>query len=348
MENNLNYKGIDTYSEQLSKKVVGQAFDGQATITGKEILELTSIRQVNLFVIKNLFSEWQSESAKIKSPYFDYENAEVKKALKVFMNVVSRNISVDQIHLMPLLRSAIKESILLIFSPYHFYTHQISDDEVLTLKQLKSYSKYVKINENIFKSLIEHLSQHGIETIDRETLGRSLSHVFENTEASPEDVDQYLTRFSQMLPLDETVIYGQVAEHFESKTPPQSETPSEPEVSEPEETSEEQTPINEQFDTPMKVLNDELANEAKPTLADIHKNQKIHDIEKHLSINQRFMFIRALFDGDEEQFRSTIQNLERFDDKNSAFQYLSNEYPNWDNESEEVEEFMEIVAKRLA
>ncbi|WP_185152703.1 hypothetical protein, partial [Fulvivirga aurantia] len=279
---------------------------------------------------------------KIKSPYFDYENPEVKKALNNFMNLLSKNIAVGQIHLLPLLRDAIKETLLLIFSPYDFYMHQLNTKEELTMSDLKTLAKYVKINKNIIVSLIERLEASGTTSVGPENINKNLAEVFANTNATPEDVDNYLNQLSSLLPLDQSVIYGEISSDDEQNPDKKSDK------KDKEETAHKSSLINEQYDTPTQVLNDRLADESKPTIADIHQKQKITDIHKHLSINQRFMFIRALFDGNEEKFKQTLSELESFNNQQSAFQYLSEEYPNWDNESEEVEEFMEIVSKRLA
>lgn len=330
MDSNLNNKGIDTYCSEFTEKILADTFDGKDKISGQEILTLTPIRQVNLFVVKNLFFAWKDETQKIRSPYFDYENTEVRKALRNFMNVLSKHISIDKTHLKPLLLHASKEAILLIFSPYGFYTHQISDNETLSIETLKSIAKYVKTNENIFKALIEHMESESLNNLNHDELIHHLNQIFENTDSSPVDLESYLNDFSKVIPLEEGIIYGEA--HKKQKL-----------VVESVKQKEENPEI-----APKAVLNDELIDEEKTTLADIHQQQKIHSIEKHLSINQRFMFIRALFGGDENAFRNAVTDLENMSSKSEAFNYLNNNYPDWDKESEEVEEFMEIVEKRLS
>lgn len=331
MDSNLNNKGIDTYSSEFTEKILADTFDGKSKITGQEMLTLTPIKQVNLFVIKNLFFAWKEETQKIRSPYFDYENTEVRKALRGFMNVLSKHIAVDKNYLKPLLLHATKETILLIFSPYGFYTHQISDNETLSIDTLKSISKYVKTNENIFKALIERMESESLSALNHDELIGYLNKIFESTDASPADLDSYLSDFSKVIPLNESVIYGETNQKVKKHNGPEEDTTEEIEGS-----------------SPKAVLNDELIDEEKTTLADIHQKQKIQSIEKHLSINQRFMFIRALFGGDENAFRNTITDLENMDSKSEAFEYLGANFPDWDRESEEVEEFLEIVEKRLS
>ena len=98
---------------------------------------------------------------------------------------------------------------------------------------------------------------------------------------------------------------------------------------------------------PQKTLHDEFSGDAKNTLADIHAQQKITSILDNLTINQRFMFINALFDGDDQQFKKVIQILERSESHQAAIDYIQETYPNWDLDSEEVQEFFEVLSKRF-
>ncbi|MDX1627385.1 MAG: hypothetical protein R3345_01730 [Fulvivirga sp.] len=332
MENNLNYKGIEKYAHELAGKILSEK--QQESFSGNEILALTPIKQINLFIVKNLFTTWQKEAEQLKSPYFDYSHAQVQQALTSFMNVLSKHIAIKPDDLRPLLQKAIRETLLLIFSPYDFYMHQFAENEKIELDQLKQTTKYIKINKNIPEAVNQALEKENANLIDHDKMVPVLNQVFENTDASPEDVEGYLKQFDALLPLDQNMIYG------DEKHP--SDTAS-------EEKEESSASLNDQFEGVNKILNDELAgNQPKGSIADVHKNQKIHNIQEHLTINQRFMFVRTLFEGDEEAFQKTIDKIEHMDDRSKAMDYIEAKYPNWDKESEEVEEFMEIISKRLA
>lgn len=337
MEHNLNNNGIENYCKTLTSKICEQAYSSKRVLSGKDILSVTPIKQINLFVIKNLFTAWTKEADKIRSPYFDYGNNEVQKALSNFMNILSQHIAVGKSDMEPLLEAAIKESILLIFSPYNFYTHLISNKENLSFDELQSIAKYIKVNQDIFNALLDKMESEDISFLNHEKMNQLFNDIFEHTDATPEDIQPYLKQLDELHTIDETLIYGEIEEKQEKRIIDEKETG----------TTEDDQTINEQFEDAPKVLNDEHAEELKTTLADIHKNQKIQSIEKHLSINQRFMFVRALFGGDEALFKETVQRLESFDNKKAAFDYLNQNYSDWDLESEEVEEFMEVVEKRF-
>ncbi|MBL6446542.1 hypothetical protein JMN32_09490 [Fulvivirga sp. 29W222] len=335
MENNLNSKGIEDYCNRFCEVIASQHFNNNETISGKEILELQEIRQINLFVIKYLLSEWTKEVTKLKSPYFNYNAPEAKAALKEFMNILSRHISVTKEHFMPLLKQATRDTLLLVFSPYDYYMHLIHAPETqeLSLKELKRMSKYVKINNNLLQALIGKIEEQGHQRISEEKAGKLLNEVFHNIQESPADTDEYLEVFSRVLPLTEAIIYGEP-----SKTNDIVSTKQQP----PEEKS-----INEFVENTVSTINDKHSIEHKPTIAESHRKQKIESLRKHISINQRFMFINTLFYGDEEIYNRAIDYLDNCEDQRSASLYLTSEYPEWDNESEEVGEFMELIEKRL-
>lgn len=363
MENNLNKSGIDAYCDRFCEKLVSQHFDSNDVITGKEILELQEIRQINLFVIKYLLSEWTRETARIRSPYFNYEVPEVKTALKDFMNILSRHIAVEREHFMPLLRQATHDTLLLIFSPYDYYMHLIHNPNKhkISLKELKRMSKYVKINSNLLQGLIDKIEEQGEQKISEEQAGKLLNEVFQNTKESPADVGEYITLFSKIEPLTEAMVYGEPAPAAPENEPEmpwvKKEDALEDDEADLEEEDLEEEDDQEEVqreeasvpatDEALQTLNDKHSGEQKQTLADIHRSRKIESIRKHIGINQRFMFINVLFDGNEDVFNDTIDHLDTCKDRDMAMVFLAGEYPDWDQESEEVLEFFELVEKRF-
>ena len=334
MENNLNKKSLLDYCRRFSSKVTEEFYTGNSLINGEDILVLTSIKQINLFVIKNLFKEWQKETGKLESKYFNYQNDEVRHALKEFMNILSKNISIKKEDFTPILERSVEETILLIFSPYDYYTHMMDQNTgKVGVEELKRSSKYVKVNKNLLTLLIEKVDEEGLTSLDKGTFLQLLNYVFENIQESPEDIEDYLVKFSSIVPLREEDIYGTSESSLK-----------EVELIEPSNlTNSEEVESQEVAET----LNDQLATETKPTLADVHVNKKIDSIKKSLSINQRFMFINSLFDGDDTTFNEVLDYLDQCDNKDDALNYLQSHSANWDMESEEVEEFMELIDKKL-
>ena len=87
MQKKLNEDFIEKYSEQFAAKISEDFFASHSHIRGQEILNISPSKQVNFFVIKLLFNNWQQESQRLESPFFNYRSPEVKDALLQFMNV---------------------------------------------------------------------------------------------------------------------------------------------------------------------------------------------------------------------------------------------------------------------
>ncbi len=123
-----------------------------------------------------------------------------------------------------------------------------------------------------------------------------------------------------------------------------------------EEIEEEQSTINTQYnengkDEAQLSLNDQLKkNEDVETVASQYGKQSIQDIKSSMGINQKFMFINLLFDGQENEFEQAIHEVESSDNLKEATSKLFDNYGNrysWDSERPEVKELFELVERRF-
>jgi hypothetical protein len=60
------------------------------------------------------------------------------------------------------------------------------------------------------------------------------------------------------------------------------------------------------------------------------------------------MFTKMLFNGDFEIFSQAIERIDLLDNISQAMSFMQNDYPEWDRESEEYEEFLMMVQKRFS
>ncbi|MDR2621975.1 MAG: hypothetical protein LBC48_05265 [Dysgonamonadaceae bacterium] len=76
-------------------------------------------------------------------------------------------------------------------------------------------------------------------------------------------------------------------------------------------------------------------------------SRKIYaDLTKSLTINQRFMFLRDLFKGNEKEMNQTLAHLNSLKTLENALDYLDNNHPvQWETESGIV--FKELLEKRF-
>ncbi|HPH47033.1 MAG TPA: hypothetical protein PLJ60_02725 [Chryseolinea sp.] len=362
MDEKISLEAIALYADAYADKVLKNFFASKDKITGKEILSLCNVQQANLFIIRELFRTWKEDTRKFKSPYFDFEQADVKEALENFMGVLSNNISIDQPHFAPLLKKAVSQSLLVIFDPYDFFSIIVTGkNNKLEVAPFREEIKYLKINKAPLERMLEKLDEKGVKEISGNEAFAILDQILEEVNFNPEDVEEYIEKFSSVVPLEPNRFY--VSKEIENQvipepvsvpeakvvkapeikvkveepvivhTPPLVTAKSEPVVAQP---AKQTTP----------TINETLSREPRPSIVD--KFQKIGKIKDSLTINQKFMFTKVLFHGDFELFSKAIDHLDRQDNMKAALRYIDDEHASsWDRDSEEFHEFMELVEKRF-
>jgi hypothetical protein len=340
MDEKISLESISQYSEEYSEKVLKDFFSSKDRISGSEILSLSNIQQINLFVVRELFKTWKEETMRLKSPYFDYENAEVKEALDVLMQRLSNNIRVDQQHFAPLFKNAVSRTLLAVFDPYDFFSMLISGkNNKLSVDSLKEEIKYLKINKAPLDRLLQKLLAENVTEISGNEGFAKLDQILEEVNFNPDDVEGYLEKFSAVIPLDVSKFYIQKKNEPVAVTEPELKNNGSERLSEDQVSAKKEQKGNTLYET--------FTKETRPTLAD--NFQKIGKIKDSLTINQKFMFTKVLFHGDFELFSKAIEYLDRQDNMKGALRYIEQEHAStWDKESEEFHEFMELVEKRFA
>jgi hypothetical protein len=330
MDERLSLKAVDDYSDDYSSKVTASFFAAKERITGSEILTLCPVQQVNLFVIRELLHAWKHEGQKLRSPYFDYTNPEVAEALNKFQNLLSNNISISKENFQPLLKKAVSRSIYLIVDPYDFFSDILDrhGNESVKTEELKNEIKYLKINKPPLERLVQRLEEKKQSEIKGNEAFGLLDQILEEVNFTPEDVEGYINQFSAVVPLPLEKLYERKAEVKPEVKRIDAIIPAAP-----------QPAANTVKTEPAK-------KEVKHTVAD--NFQKIGRIKDSLTINQKFMFTKILFSGDFEIFTQAVERIDTLDNLRQAMNYLDQNYPEWDKESEEYEEFIELIEKRFA
>jgi hypothetical protein len=327
MDEHLNLKAVDDYSDDYASKMTASFFASKERITGPEILKLSTIHQVNLFVIRELLHAWKHEGMKLRSPYFDYSHPEVSEALAKFQNLLSNHISISRENFQPILKKATSQTLFLILNPYDFFSETLDrqGSGKLHTEELKNEIKYLKINRAPLEKLVQRLEEKKIEQLSGNEAFGLLDHILEEVNFTPEDVEKYIGQFAAITPLNVENLYDiKVVEQEVIK------------------------PIAFPIEIHQKKPEPKVApkRDVKTTIADNY--QKIDKLKENLTINQKFMFTKILFSGDFEIFTQAIDRLDSLDNLKQAMNYVEQNYPEWDKESEEYEEFIELLGKRFA
>jgi hypothetical protein len=343
MDEKISLEAIAAYGDAYADKVSKTFFTTNKKIRGSEILSLCKVPQVNMFVVRELLLTWREETKKLKSPYFDYEDAEVKEALNNFMTVLSKRIAVGEDYFVPLLKKAVRQTLLVIFNPYDFFSILVSGkNNRIELKEFKEEIKYLKINKAPLARLVQKLEEKGLTELSGNEAFAILDQILEEVSFTPEDLDPHIRQFSLTLPLDAAAFFPKAAP---APKPSQEVKVNNNQRVDRKTVAEEPVKASEKS-TAKPIINDRPQATQRPA---VYNNfQKIAKIKDNLTINQKFMFTKVLFYGDFESFSRAIDELDQLSDMDAALQYLEKQSGTWDRESREFHEFMEMVEKRFA
>lgn len=321
MDEKISLEAIALYSDAYAEKVLKRAFASKEKLSGQDILSLSEVQQINLFIVRELFKNWKDETKKLKSPYFDYEHPDVKEALEAFMGTLSTHIAIDRQHFAPLLKKAVSQAVLVVLNPYDYFSMLVSGtNNKLDIPVFREEIKYLKINKAPLERMLQKLEEKKLKEVSGNEAFGILDQILEEVNFTPDDVDGHIEKFSLVEKLDPEKFYVK-------KNPPVAAKP----VS---------------ANTPKVAKTEPQAQPAKVNT--VNSTQKIQRIKERLTINQKFMFTKVLFKGDFEVFSKAIDELDQQTSMPDALKSLEKHYTTWDKESPEFHEFMEIVERRFS
>lgn len=106
--------------------------------------------------------------------------------------------------------------------------------------------------------------------------------------------------------------------------------------------------VADRFQNTQTYRHDDLSKkQTKQDLSSRMQKKPIYDLTKAIGINDKFSFIRELFDGDKEQFHESIQIINELPSYEEAQKYIAESF-NWNEEDPEVQKFMELIERKFA
>jgi hypothetical protein len=351
---------IESYSKAFSEKVCNTFFSGAESINGEQIISLTPVDQVNLLVLKNLFQRWKEEMKKLKSPYFNYDSPEVKNALESFMNTISKNISIKKEFFRPLIEKAVIDSLLLLIKPSLYFKNEFQDRVTVPLGELREALKYFKLHKQTLEAFLSKLDSEGKSGFAADDLEKWM-----DTTSNPgweEQRKNYFDKFYSVLSFEIVTESKQVQseQKVQPEAQPNPETSVVNEVKKPviEERKEQvkNQPVNaailnEKFSATQLTLNDVLKQNQGGSLVEKINKGRIENIRTAISLSQKFLFVQSLFRGVSADYESALNQIDESKDYQDAYHVLSSNYATryqWDFNSPEVKEFVEIVQRKFS
>ncbi len=121
MANKWNTTDIEKISTAFTQKNLQKCFQENDMLNGEQIATATAFPQINYFVLREIFSRWEEETGRLKSPYFDFNAPEVQKSFSDFRNTLSRHILVGKKDFSPILETATRKTLELYIRPEAFF-----------------------------------------------------------------------------------------------------------------------------------------------------------------------------------------------------------------------------------
>ncbi|WP_201987408.1 hypothetical protein [Hymenobacter rubidus] len=202
MNDKYSFAKCAQYGRRLAARLCDQHFGTQptATLDGPAILKFTPVRQLNLLVIRQLLGQWQAETARLRSDYFDFEAAPVQAALTQFMNVLSRHISLRRAAFEPLLAQAATDTLGIVTDPIgSFQRLLLGSTETPTLVGLRENLRYIDIDKTFYQGFVDSLP------VSNDISRDFLTHRFELYHAANykahQPLEQVVGQLRSLLPL---------------------------------------------------------------------------------------------------------------------------------------------------
>jgi hypothetical protein len=159
---------INHYATNFYKKISSEIDTNN--ITGDKLLKITQCNHINLFIIKKIYDDWLNNFNKNKIPFFDYDNKEIKKAQKNFMNILSKHIKIKPNIIRSIIIEAIKETVKLAANPSNYIVNDTFKNlNEINEENLKARKKYYPYHKDVFDELIsdiQHFENNIIEKAD--------------------------------------------------------------------------------------------------------------------------------------------------------------------------------------
>lgn len=362
----LDFSAVESYAKQYARKVCDDFFNRSAVINGQQILKLSNVAQVNTFVLGDLYDRWIEDVVHFRSPFFDFEHDEVSAALKTLMNTVSHHIAVKREDFEPILVNAVSKTITLLLDPSNYFDDFVRESASATLpkERFLSLVKYTKINNGVAKHLLEKLG-NDTQAYTSDVV-QWLNQMIDSVQF--ENPDKYLEIFKTTVFFSENQFYvtravknnksffdSDIDFHKEEDLPlptvsyVQAKIEKEGIPESPKDTYNGS--LNSTFHNDLPTVNDlvskEIIGSNKPELA---FNRPVKSIADAITLNQKFLFIGKLFEGDINAYNKALEELDRcsnfMDAKNIMNKSLAPKY-NWIMAAEEANDFLEMVGRRF-
>ena len=104
--------------------------------------------------------------------------------------------------------------------------------------------------------------------------------------------------------------------------------------------------LGEKYQGSKEFINEHISKQRSANDISVKLHSKpVDDIAKAIGLNEKFLYINELFNGDAVHYKKTLEFLNNCKDFNEAFSFIENNF-NWDMNRTEVQNFLDIVKRK--
>ncbi|MCB9234579.1 MAG: hypothetical protein H6581_23185 [Bacteroidia bacterium] len=163
-----DHKANTLINQQLKELLSSYYFPG-GTIEGKRIISFSQHKQINLFILFQIYQDWSGQVNEMVHPYFDFSHEEVKNALKNFQNVLSRHILVKKEDFAPLVEKAVYNTLRLITDPVDTLNKFFfKSSERIPLALFQKHASYFSDFDFAIQSISKYYEKNEINVVEKE------------------------------------------------------------------------------------------------------------------------------------------------------------------------------------
>lgn len=244
----------DTQLNQFVNAITQSLLKGkefpEGVISGEEILEFAAHKQVNHFVLFQIYQDWNAHLQKLSHPYFDFTAPDVRQGLRQFLNILSQNIRVPASDFRKMLQHAVYNTLKLILNPEDALANFFFlNTESIPLKLYEKHSPYFKDFDFALKALGRFFEKNALEKVEKELFIEKFKKVIDIYEKKEgKDIFEYQRELFQSLTGRDLAQFTTPPKprNFYEEEEAAEETPSTPE-------EKEETPVPEAIAVPVVV-----------------------------------------------------------------------------------------------
>ncbi len=233
------------------------------------------------------------------------------------------------------------------------------------------YLKNIKEQLALINSIVEKIQSTGkMSSIERDILLDKLAHIYEEilldktitADETPQNATKSEVKVEKQQPEQERE--NQPKPEFSAAMPAKKPVKTVPELRNTSQNIDIDTPntpigqksggengniiLAEKYQGKRKFRNEIIAeHHQKVDMQSKLQNKPINDLTKAISVNDKFLFIMELFDGDTDRYNLTIQQLNKMTDLNDAIIYLQENFT-WEADSQVAMTFIDLLRRKLS